>query len=64
MVGLIINDVLEIECKQEYEALLKSGMAWEFYPWMTGIWKEDKEQFINELGNKVKNVVKDADTEN
>lgn len=59
-----MDNVLEIECKQEYEALLKSGMAWEFYPWLTGIWKEDKEQFINELGNKVKNVVKDADTKN
>lgn len=59
-----MNDVLEIECKNEYESLLKSGMAWEFYPWLTGIWKEDKEQFINELGNKVKNVVKDADTKN
>lgn len=59
-----MNDVLEIECKNEYESLLKSGMAWEFYPWLTGIWKDDKEQFINELGNKVKNVVKDADTEN
>lgn len=59
-----MDNVLEIECKQEYEALLKSGMAWEFYPWLTGIWKEDKEQFINELSNKVKNVVKDADTEN
>jgi hypothetical protein len=64
MVGLITNDVLEIECKQEYEALIKSGMAWEFYPWLTGIWKEDKEQFIKELSNKVKDVVKDADTEN
>ena len=59
-----MNDVLEIECKNEYESLLKSGMAWEFYPWLTGIWKEDKEQFINELCNKVKNVVKDADTKN
>lgn len=59
-----MNEVFEMECKQEYEALLKSGMAWEFYPWLTGIWKEDKEQFINELSNKVKNVVKDADTEN
>ena len=59
-----MDNVLEIECKQEYEALLKSGMAWEFYPWLTGIWKEDKEQFINELSNKVKNVVKDADTKN
>lgn len=55
-----MNEVLEMECKQEYEALLKSGMAWEFYPWLTGIWKEDKEQFINELSNKVKNVVKDV----
>jgi hypothetical protein len=59
-----MNGVFEMECKQEYESLLKSGMAWEFYPWLTGIWKEDKEQFINELSNKVKNVVKDADTEN
>lgn len=59
-----MNEVLEIECKKEYEALLKSGMAWEFYPWLTGIWKEDKEQFINELSNKVKSIVKDADTKN
>lgn len=59
-----MDNVLEIECKQEYEALLKSGMAWEFYPWLTGIWKEDKEQFINELSNKVKSIVKDADTKN
>ena len=59
-----MDNVLEIECKQEYEALLKSGIAWEFYPWLRGIWKEDKEQFINELSNKVKNVVKDADTKN
>lgn len=59
-----MDDVLEIECKQEYETLIKSGMCWEFYPWLTGIWKEDKEQFIEELSNKVKNVVKDADTEN
>lgn len=64
MVGLIMDNVLEIECKQEYDALLKSGMAWEFYPWLTGIWKEDKEQFINELSNKVKSIVKDADTKN
>ena len=59
-----MNEVFEMECKQEYEALLKSGMAWEFYPWLTGIWKEDKEQFINELSNKVKSIVKDADTKN
>lgn len=59
-----MDKVLEMECKQEYEALLKSGMAWEFHPWLTGIWNNDKERFINEISNKVKNVVKDADTKN
>jgi hypothetical protein len=63
-VGLNMDKVLEMECKQEYEALLKSGMAWEFHPWLTGIWNNDKERFINEISNKVKNVVKDADTKN
>lgn len=63
MVGLIMNGVLEIECKKEYEALLKSGMAWEFHPWFTGIWKEDKEQFINEIGNKVRSIINDVHTE-
>jgi hypothetical protein len=62
-VGLNMGEVFEMECKKEYEALLKSGMAWEFYPWLTGIWKEDKERFINELGNKVQSIVENADTE-
>lgn len=56
MVGLIINDVLEIECKQEYEALLKLGMAWEFYPWITGSWSIDKDRFITEVYNKNANT--------
>ena len=58
-----MNEVFETECKKEYEALLKSGMAWEFHPWLTGIWKEDKEWFIKEIGDKVRNVVNDAHTE-
>lgn len=58
-----MDEVLEMECKKEYEALLKSGMAWEFHPWLTGIWKEDKERFIKEIGDKVRNVVNDAHTE-
>lgn len=58
-----MNEVLEMECKKEYEALLKSGMAWEFYPWLTGIWKKDKEQFINEFGNKVRSIIKNVHTE-
>lgn len=63
MVGLVMNEMLEMECKQEYEALLKLGMAWEFYPWLTGIWEKDKEQFINEISNKVRSIIKDVHTE-
>lgn len=28
-----------------YRQLLKSGMFWEFYPMLSGIWDEDKEEF-------------------
>lgn len=28
--------------KNEYERLLKSGMFFEFYPQLTGIWEKDK----------------------
>ena len=51
-----MNDVLEIECKKEYEALLKLGMAWEFYPWITGLWSIDKDRFITEVCNKNANT--------
>lgn len=59
----VTNEILEIECKKEYEALLKLGMAWEFYPWLSGIWENDKEQFINEISNKVRSIIKDVHTE-
>lgn len=39
-----------------YEALIASGMAWEFHPWLTGNWDDDKERFINEVMSKFKNV--------
>lgn len=32
--------------------LIASGMAWEFHPWLTGYWKDDKERYINEIVNK------------
>lgn len=64
MVGLDISKVLEIECKKEYEALIKSGMAWEFHPWLTGDWDIDKEQFINEISNKVNSIIEDVHTKN
>ena len=42
--------------RAHYEALIASGMAWEFHPWLTGNWKDDKERFINEVMSKFKNV--------
>lgn len=59
-----MNEILEKECKKEYDALIKSGMAWEFHPWLTGNWNDDKEQFINEICKKVESVIKDVHTEN
>jgi len=38
--------------KKDYEMLIRSGMAWEFHPWLTGNWREDKERYINEIVNK------------
>lgn len=31
--------------RQEYDKLLASGMFWEFYPYLTGTWKNDKYAF-------------------
>lgn len=42
--------------RAHYEALIASGMAWEFHPWLTGCWNDDKERFINEVMSKFKNV--------
>lgn len=38
--------------KEDYKRLIKSGMAWEFHPWLTGNWNNDKERYINEIVNK------------
>jgi hypothetical protein len=56
-VGLNMDEVLEMEYKQEYEELLKTGMAWEFHPWLTGMWEKDCDRFIKEVYSKY------ADTE-
>lgn len=42
--------------RAHYETLIASGMAWEFHPWLTGCWKDDKERFINEVMSKFKDV--------
>lgn len=59
-----VQNIFRSKVKQEtmeygrahYEALIASGMAWEFHPWLTGNWNDDKERFINEVMSKFKNV--------
>ena len=46
-----INQV-EDTWRKDYEMLIRSGMAWEFHPWLTGDWNEDKDRYINEIVNK------------
>lgn len=38
--------------RKDYKMLIASGMAWEFHPWLTGNWKDDKERYINKIVNK------------
>ena len=38
---------------RDYNLLISSGMAWEFHPWLTGNWNEDKERYINEIASKI-----------
>lgn len=40
-----INQV-EDTWRKDYEMLIASGMAWEFHPWLTGNWNEDKDRYI------------------
>ena len=37
------------EYKKGYEATVTSGMFWEWYPNLTGVWEQDKEAFVQEL---------------
>ena len=52
-----VQNIFRSKVKQEtmeygrahYEALIASGMAWEFHPWLTGNWNEDKDRYIKEV---------------
>ena len=37
---------LEQDAEKEYLGVLKSGMFWEWYPDLTGVWKEDKLKWL------------------
>lgn len=34
---------MNADIRKSYDTLLKSGMFWEFYPELSGVWEEDKE---------------------
>lgn len=36
------------EAYNEYQAVLKSGMFWEFYPELSGEWESDRDSFMEE----------------
>jgi hypothetical protein len=36
------------EAYNEHQAVLKSGMFWEFYPSLSGVWEDDREEFMVE----------------
>ena len=50
--GISTSEDAMARWKKDYEALIASGMAWEFHPWLTGNWNEDKERYITDIVNK------------
>ena len=40
-----------INSQTYYTTLLNYSMAWEFHPWLTGNWENDKERYIKEIVN-------------
>jgi hypothetical protein len=54
----IIGGINQVEdtWRKDYEMLIRSGMAWEFHPWLTGNWNEDKERYIKEIVNSYANT--------
>lgn len=56
--GINISEDAMKQWRKDYDTLIASGMAWEFHPWLTGYWNEDKERYIKEIVNRY------ADTEN
>ena len=51
-----------MKAKQQYNILKKSGDLLEFYPELTGIWKEDEKQW-NEIYNTIINGIVDFEVE-
>ena len=42
------------KAKKEYEALLDTGMFWEFFPDYSGEWEKDNDKFLKFYKNREK----------
>ena len=49
--GINISEDAMEKWKADYKMVIASGMAWEFHPWLTGNWNDDKERYIKEIVN-------------
>lgn len=36
----------EVEARNEYDGILKSGMFWEFFPSLSGDWVSDRKEWL------------------
>ena len=54
--GISTSEDAMARWKKDYDMLIASGMAWEFHPWLTGNWNEDKERYIKEIVNSYANT--------
>lgn len=54
--GISTGEDAMVRWKEDYKRLIASGMAWEFHPWLTGNWNEDKERYIKEIVNSYANT--------
>lgn len=46
---MIYKNILKFD---DYYKLLKSGMFWEFYPELTGIWEEDLDTMLSSISDE------------
>ena len=54
--GISTSEDAMVRWKKDYDMLIASGMAWEFHPWLTGNWNDDKERYIKEIVNRYANT--------
>jgi hypothetical protein len=50
------KEMIEAKVKDSYTKLLKSGMFWELYPQLTGVWEEDKDFWYEEYHEQMERL--------